>query len=182
MGDKRGQCFGWNVWRRRGGSSCHSPLIPPNPADLWPPGADEPTSSASLTEQSNSSSSSSHRFARKCYFGWQKGLSQAYPEAKMFVTQSADADKCKKKPCKYRPVNISVHPYLKWKENQRPTSDQWITEMSSNLELQKLTQKIEDFDKMWPSFLTFTIKREMPGPGQGQMPLPLWSCSGSLYY
>ena len=48
---------------------------------------------------------------------------------------------------------------FKWKEIQRPTLGQWITELSSNLALEKLTYvargKLEDFNKMWSSFLTF---------------------------
>lgn len=48
---------------------------------------------------------------------------------------------------------------LKWKEMQGPTLGQWITELSSNLALEKLTYmargKVEDFNKMWSSFLTF---------------------------
>ena len=67
---------------------------------------------------------------------------------------------------------------LKWKEIQRPTVGQWITEMSSNLALEKLTYmargKVEDFNKTWSSFLTFMNNLNVqPRTGQDLLPPPL---------
>ena len=68
---------------------------------------------------------------------------------------------------------------LKWKEIQGPTLGQWITELSSNLALEKLTYmargKAEDFNKMWLSFLTFMNNLNVqPRTGQDLLLPPLW--------
>lgn len=48
---------------------------------------------------------------------------------------------------------------LKWKEIQRPSSNQWIKEMSSNLAMEKLTfaikGKLKEFYNIWTPFLHF---------------------------
>lgn len=58
---------------------------------------------------------------------------------------------------------------LKWKETQGPTSAQWITQLSSNWALEKLSYmakgKIEDFKEIWSSFLNLmkNFNGQVPG-------------------
>lgn len=56
---------------------------------------------------------------------------------------------------------------LKWKETQRPFSNQWIKEMSSNLALEKLTYiikgRLKEFYSIWNSFLHFCNQVNLTG-------------------
>lgn len=77
---------------------------------------------------------------------------------------------------------------LKWRERQACASGQWITELSSNLTLDKLTyMKLKSFTS---SFLPFikNLNMQTPEPGRGEVPPPLWprdlllsSCLESYY-